>query len=376
MAGCWKQFPSVRSLELHALRLMRDLVRWASCGLVLLAVACAHSDGARHSDLRIAAAPVLLDLFPSHEAAFANGVQARGDVVYAVLQGYRPLTLDLYTPSDSMRAPSTGFPLIVFVHGGAWMGGHARHAGAIDGFPQYLARLAARGYVVASVNYRLSGEAQFPAALLDLKLAVRWLRGQGDEFRLDGSNVVLWGASAGGQLAALAGLACDAEQFDLTATLNQARVPALANEADCVQGVALWYAPSDFMISRASAVVSAPDSPDARYLGCALVTCDRTRLEAASPAYFIDANDPPVLIVHGSADLVVPFAHAAELGRRLRAAGVRTELVAIEGVGHSFIGATPEQTRELTLLALAATEAFIAEVTLPKLPKTEGSGLD
>ena len=77
----------------------------------------------------------------------------------------------------------------------------------------------------------------------------------------------------------------------------------------------------------------------------------------------MDADDPPVLIVHGRTDNVVPFAHAAELEARLRAAGVHTELVAIEGVGHSFIGATPQQTRNSTLLALTRTEAFLAQMT-------------
>lgn len=363
MARWLQTFLSAQSLQSNVRWAMGNGVRWACCGLLLLAAACVHSDSARVRDFRIATAPVLTDLFPPHEAAFADGALARGDVVYAVLPGYRPLTLDLYTPSRFTRAPARGFPLIVFVHGGGWMGGHTRHAGAIDGFPRYLAGLAARGYVVASVNYRLSGEAQFPAALLDIKLAVRWLRGQGSELRLDDDNIVLWGTSAGGQLAALAGLACGAEQFILAASPSEARTPALANEDDCVQGIALWYAPSDFMISRARAEGSTPDSPEARYLGCAPAACEVARLEAASPAYFVDASDPPVLIVHGTTDVVVPFAHAAELSSRLRAAGVRTELVTIEGVGHSFIGATPEQTRESTLLALARTEAFLAEVT-------------
>ena len=267
-------------------RVTRSPVRGACGALTLFAVACAQVEGGATQSVPIAAAPVLTDSFPSNNAAYPDGVQARGDATYAVLPGYRPLTLDLYMPSATTRAPAGGFPLIVFVHGGAWMGGHARHAGAIDGFPRYLAGLAARGHVVASVNYRLSGEARFPAALLDLKLAVRWLRGRSEELRIDEDNVVLWGTSAGGQLAGLAGLACDAPGFDLSATMAQARAEALADETDCVQGVAVWYAPSDFMISRNSATGASLNSPDARYLGCAPATCDIESLEAASSGAF------------------------------------------------------------------------------------------
>ena len=341
----------------------RGAVRGARASLLFFAFACAQSNGTATHVPHIAAAPVLTDSFPTNDVAYPNRVRARGDVIYAVLPGYRPLTLDLYLPSETMPSPTEGFPLIVFVHGGAWMGGHSRHAGAIDGFPHYLAGLAARGYVVASVNYRLSGEARFPAALMDLKLAVRWLRSRSEELQIDSSTVLLWGTSAGGQLAALVGLACDAPEFELTATLAQAHADVLDGETDCVQGVALWYAPSDFTISRAGAQGAASDSPEARYFGCAPATCDASILETASPAHFVDDRDPPVLIVHGRRDEVVPFAHAAELEARLRAAGVRTVFVPIDGVGHSFIGATPEQTRDSTLLALTETESFFAEVT-------------
>lgn len=347
----------------RALRAIAAALGWAGSALVLLCAACAQPAGSHATDWRVAAAPVLADWLPPHELGYANGARVRGDVVYAILPGYRPLTLDLYMPPEGARTPARGFPLIVFVHGGAWAGGHARHAGAIDGFPGYLARLSEQGYVVASVNYRLSGEAQFPAALLDLKLAVRWLRAQSAELDLDRNNAVLWGASAGGQVAALAALACEADQFDLGPTLDRARTPELVDESDCVQALALWYAPSDFMIMRQGADGAARDTPEALYLGCALAACEDELLHAASPVHFVDASDPPVLLVHGAGDVVVPFAHAAELASRLHEVGARVQIVSLDGVGHSFIGATPEQTRDSTLLALTRTESFFAEMT-------------
>ena len=115
------------------------------------------------------------------------------DLVYATLQGFRPLTLDLYLPPPVTKNSARNMPkdmpknypkpLLVFVHGGAWNSGDARQGGGFKDFPGVLAALAAKGYVVASVNYRLSGEAHFPAALQDVKAAIRWLRGHGDGFQ-------------------------------------------------------------------------------------------------------------------------------------------------------------------------------------------------
>ncbi|MEO8896144.1 MAG: alpha/beta hydrolase, partial [Rhizomicrobium sp.] len=112
--------------------------------------------------------------------AFPGGVAAHRDIVYAAVGGFRPLTLDLYqTPSKPKEAPR---PAILFVHGGDWVTGDARHLAGFADFPATLAALAAKGYVVASVNYRLSGEAHFPAAIQDVKSAVRWLRGHAGDY--------------------------------------------------------------------------------------------------------------------------------------------------------------------------------------------------
>ena len=103
--------------------------------------------------------------------SFPGGVAAAFDVPYQTWKGFRPLTLDIYQPAPKPWP----MPLIVFVHGGGWNGGDTRPAAGFGDFPAALAVLAAQGYVVASVNYRLSGEARFPAALMDVKAASRWL---------------------------------------------------------------------------------------------------------------------------------------------------------------------------------------------------------
>jgi acetyl esterase/lipase len=111
--------------------------------------------------------------FGPQKLAFPGNVSATFDLVYGSLRGFRPLTLDIYQPP----ARTTPLPLVVFVHGGGWNGGDTRHAASFPDFPRALAALSAQGYVVASVSYRLSGEARFPAAVQDIKAAIRWLRG-------------------------------------------------------------------------------------------------------------------------------------------------------------------------------------------------------
>jgi acetyl esterase/lipase len=140
------------------------------------------------------------------KASFPGGINAAFDVTYQTLKGYRPLTLDLYQPPSR----SYPLPLVVFVHGGGFGGGDSRHAAVFDDLPATMAGLAAQGYVVASVNYRLSGEARFPAAVQDVKAAIRFLRGHARDLNLDVTRAAIWGVSTGGQLAALAGASCGA----------------------------------------------------------------------------------------------------------------------------------------------------------------------
>src|SRR5256885_1317013 len=138
-------------------------------------------------------------------------------VVYWEPAGYRPLTLDLYLPGETVEPPPDGFPLVVFVHGGGWMGGDARRSGAFADFPGVLASLAARGYVVASVEYRLSGEATFPAAIQDVKAAIRRLRSDAAKYGIDPALAMTWGVSAGGPLPALPAGSCNGARLGAAA---------------------------------------------------------------------------------------------------------------------------------------------------------------
>lgn len=296
--------------------------------------------------------PVLEDRYPARQVSFPGGVTGLPDLVYAQPAGFRPLTLDVYLPPKAKIAKS-GQPLVLFIHGGGWVNGHTRHSGAFENWPGVLASLSAKGYVVASLNYRLSSEAPFPAALQDVKSAIRWLRARSAEYGIDKSRALVWGGSAGGQLAALAATSCH----------EAALAPqGAANESDCVQGAVLWYPVTDFAGMARPAAAGAPPPAENKYLGCAIQNCSAETLRLASAAKQVSAMTPPMLMVHGSADRQVPVQQSITLDAALKSAGVRSELLVIPDVDHSFIGASPQATRAASLDALDRSFAFIDQV--------------
>jgi acetyl esterase/lipase len=281
------------------------------------------------SDDRIANTPV----------AYPGGVQAHKDLVYSTVNGFRPVTLDLYTP----RAGGGAKPLVIYIHGGGWTGGTSRNAAAYNDFPAVMANLASRGYVVASLNYRLAGEAPFPAATDDVDAAIRWLKAHAAQYGIDKTRVAVWGGSAGGHLAALAATDCS---------------PAQAGaESDCVQAAAIWYGIFDF------GTLPMPSGPTPQgpgvFLGCAGAACKEVGAKA-SPVTYIDAKDPPFLLIHGTADKTVPVAQSRGMLERLKAAGVKADYIELPDIDHSWIGRTPEETRAAHLKALQATFNFFA----------------
>ena len=308
--------------------------------------------------------PVLEDRYPVRRTHFPDGVVGLADLTYAVITGFRPLRLDLYLAPNGTN---TAHPLVIFVHGGGWQGGHTRHSGAFADWPDVLASLAAKGYVVASVEYRLSGEARFPAAIQDVKSAIRWLRSHSSEYGIDPARAVIWGGSAGGQLAALAATSCGVADLEPTQTtpLPGARVPTTQPSAsDCVQGLIAWYGVFDFTtLARQSAAVGGREGSDVnsapdRYLGCTSSDCE-TEEKAASAASYVNSKDPPALLIHGSDDHTVPTQQSRDFLALLRSKGVAAELLEIPGVDHSFIGKTPQATRAASLEALQRSFEFI-----------------
>lgn len=289
-------------------------------------------------DFPVAAAPALDDRMPNPPVEFANGVKAWRDVVYQTNPGYRPQIVDIYMP------PTPGpHPLILYIHGGGWVAGHTRHSGALANFPEVLAALAAEGFTVASLEYRLAGEARFPAQLQDVNASLRFLRGHAGEYRIDPARLGVWGGSAGGHLSALAAVTCKDTALD----------PAAGND-QCIQAAAIWYGVFDFAPMSASADGNAAGG---RLLGCDKA-CPADKIASVSPVTYIDRKDPPFLLIHGELDRVVPAAQSRIGEAALRKAGVPVETIYIPGVDHSFIGSTPEATRDATLKATNATFDF------------------
>jgi acetyl esterase/lipase len=278
------------------------------------------------------------DVYPDRLTHFPKGVTGLADITYSVVPGFRPLVLDLYLP-----AGGGPHPLVLFIHGGGWVGGNTRHSGALANFPQAVAQLAAEGFVVASVEYRLSGEAPFPAALQDVRAALRYLKGNAAKYGIDATKVAVWGGSAGGQLAALAALSCGDQTLDVQ--------PGQAG-SECVQGAAIWYGVFDFAPIVAEGVTAA-----SRYLDCA-ARCEAAKVRRASPVTYVTADDPPFLLVHGEGDRTVDVSQSRNFEAALHEAGVDVQSLYIPHVDHSFIGRTADETRSATLAATNATFDF------------------
>lgn len=301
---------------------------------------CAASASSAPADrvFPVSATPALDDHFPNPPVAFPDGVQAWRDVVYQTVDGYRPQIVDIYVP-----ATPGPHPLVLYIHGGGWRGGHTRHSGALADFPKVLAALAAEGFTVASLEYRLSSEAHFPAQLQDANAALRFLRANAAQYRIDPARAGVWGGSAGGHLTALTALTCRDTALD-----------AAAGNDGCVQAAVTWYGVFDF-----AGMSATPDGNGAgiQLLGCT-GPCSPEALRTVSPVAYMDRKDPPFLLIHGTQDKVVPVEQSRLGEAALRAAGIPVETIYIEGVDHSFIGQTPDQTRTATLQATNATFDF------------------
>lgn len=297
------------------------------------------------------------DGYPAIRVRFPNGVIGIPDVTYAQHYGFRPLKLDLYLPPARFahRGPR---PLVVYVHGGAWIVGTRRgFTGPVGSWPAVLAALAARGDVVASVDYRLDGAVHFPAPEQDVKSTIRFLRVNARRYHIDPRRVAIWGASAGGQLSALTSVSCGVKAFEPPAPRAHAFMkarPAHAGVSDCVQGGVGWFGVYDF----ATVPIPPGQSGPQPYLGCPTFKCPKSTLEFASPTTYVSPSDPPMLLIHGLADHLVAVSQTREFAAKLRAAHVPVEVLYIPGVGHGFVGKTPAQTKAATLHALRVTFAF------------------
>ncbi|MEV6101511.1 alpha/beta hydrolase [Nocardia sp. NPDC051981] len=268
---------------------------------------------------------------------FADGGQARYNLVYATVGAGRDLALDLFQPpAPRWTGPR---PLVIYIHGGAFalMGkeGWLPIVGGIR-FPRSIfADLVDRGYAVASLDYRLSGEAQFPLPLHDVKAGVRWLRAHAEELNLDPHRFAAWGESAGGWFSAML-----ATTGDLPALEGD---EGLTGVSSSVQAAVDWYGPTDFMSMDSQAVAPIAlshgvGSPEAAFLGCPPTQCPELS-RTASPLSYVSPATPPMLIQHGSLDHIVPPGQSTLLDRALTAVGAPHQCIIYPLTDHGFLGA-------------------------------------
>lgn len=257
------------------------------------------------------------------------GVEVRADLPY-VTGGHERQRLDLYLPASG-DAPR---PLVVFVHGGGWL------MGSKSDSPKALGKLLERGYVVASVGYRLSQHARFPAQIEDVEAAVRWLRAHADEYHLDPAHVGAVGPSAGGHLVALLGATGRMREFDVGEHLDQSSE---------VQAVVDYYGPTDFsqmqahMLPNAPVRHDTPDSAEARLIGGAVEDpANRVAVERSSPLHWLGADAPPFLIFHGDRDDVVPYQQSELLYAALVKLHVPVRFVTVHGAAHGWLFPTDQ----------------------------------
>jgi acetyl esterase/lipase len=259
--------------------------------------------------------------------AMENAQLLRG-VAYARVGG-KVLLLDLYLPEHA-EGP---LPAIVWVHGGAFRAGSKEDAPA--------ARMVGRGYAVASINYRLSQEAIFPAQVHDCKAAVRWLRAKAGRYGLDPGRIAAWGASAGGHLAAMLGTTGEVKELEGEGEHLE--------YTSRVQAVCDFFGPSDFL--RMNDVPGtmdhdAADSPESQLIG-GPIRDNVAKVARANPISYVTGQAPPFLIVHGDRDLTVLINQSELLYEALEEAGVDVTFHVVRGAGHGFHGATAEQVAEI-----------------------------
>jgi acetyl esterase/lipase len=251
------------------------------------------------------------------------------DISYASISSAQKL--DIYLP-DEGKGP---FPVIVAIHGGAFMGcdkGDLQVTPMLEGLN--------KGFAVVSINYRMSGEAKFPALVQDAKVAVRWIRANAAKYYFDPERIIAWGGSAGGYLSSMLAVSAGEKSFE---------DPTLGNAgfSSRVQAAIIWYGPTNFLKMDdhlAASGLTGPEefrhnnanSPESLLLGD-LITRIPNRVIAANPETYIGRYIPPMLLQHGRKDPVVPVQQSIEFYEKLKKScgDDRVILEVFEGAEHA-----------------------------------------
>jgi acetyl esterase/lipase len=250
------------------------------------------------------------------------GIKMEKDIAY-IEGGDEAQKLDIYLPEIPSEKPR---PLIVHIHGGGWRAGSK--------FPCPVMGLVLKGYAVASVEYRFSQKAVFPAQIQDCQAAIRWLRAHAKQYHFDTERLGVIGGSAGGHLSALVGTSGGKKAFP--------PIGGHADQSDRVQAVCDIFGPADFTTVMQQAAedknvknifaFNTPSDPYSGLIGAKLD--DKAKADAVSPVHYVSKDVPPFLILHGTHDTLVPYAQSVQLEASLKAQGVPVWLQTLPGAGH------------------------------------------
>lgn len=257
------------------------------------------------------------------------------DVVYATVDGHS-LLLDIYLPADVENPP-----LLVWIHGGAWQ------FGSKESVPPVFVE---NGFATASVDYRLSTEARFPAQAHDIKAAIRFLRGEQSTYGFRAVRIAIAGASAGGHLAALVGLSNGDPKLE--GAVGQYR-----DQSSDVQAVLSYYGASNLTTILNQ---STPQGLDVRRPALQLLLGGKLEevpelAQFASPVFHVDRNDPPLLLLHGDQDPQMPINQAHELEGAYSELGLDVNFDVVHGAAHGGNAFYSGEHLDLALSFLART---------------------
>ena len=293
----------------------------------------------------MAQAPVIWDpdrwLAPVAPTTLPDGSTFFLGCTYAAEMGYRPVTLDLRIPAGVINPP-----LVVYVHGGAWMFGDRRYLPPTLKFNQLFDSFISAGIAVATVDYRHAMEAPHPAQIHDVKAAIRYLRYFSDTFLFDSHRIGIMGESAGGHIASFVALTHKNPQYDGKIGIAEGSVEITA----CVN----WYGVNDFTIHKEKAFTEeqlqefSEIIPEWAKNGFYYYLFggqqeDQGVLRAASSLYQVSGDAQPMLLQHGDADIVVPVENSYKLYEALLAQGIDVELDVIKGADHIWEGKSPAE---------------------------------
>ena len=281
---------------------MKPLVAPVLAGLLL--AACGNGTSTTAPEPPTASAP----------ASATNADQQT--VAYCSNGGQREL-MDVATPRPR---PASPMPAVIYIHGGGWEHGDRSGGGFLE---QLRPQLLAKGFVVASIDYRLAPANRWPAQIVDSKCAVRYLRAHASAYGVDPTRIGAWGGSAGGHLVSMLGTTDANAGFDVGEWLDQ---------SSRVQAVVDLFGPADL---TAGGWEKDPTQIVKNVFGVPAGTTSDV-LEKASPVTYVSRDDPPFLILHGDADHSVPASQSQELAAKLTAAGVPAQLVMVHNGPHGL----------------------------------------